>query len=159
MAKIVCIYYSWAGNSKEAAEAVRETTGCPVFHLEPVRQYSSDYRMCCDEARDEKTRQLRPECKKYPDCIGDYDTIVLCYPCWWGTLPMFFWTMLEKYDLKGKKILPLCCNGGSRMGKSEDDLKKLCPGAIIAPGLPIPDGTVSGRKDEISAWLKRNGAC
>lgn len=29
--------------------------------------------------------------------LDDYDTIILGYPCWWGTMPMVYYTFLESY--------------------------------------------------------------
>ena len=52
-------------------------------------------------------------------------------------MPMCMFTLLEKYDLTGKTIIPFCTNEGSGMGSSERDLKKLCAGATIKAGLSI----------------------
>ena len=50
-------------------------------------------------------------------------------------MPMCMFTLLEKYDLTGKTLIPFCTNEGSGMGGSERDLKNLCKGATVKPGL------------------------
>ena len=69
--------------------------------------------------------------------MDSYDTVILIYPNWWGTLPQPLFTFLEEYDFSGKTILSLCTHGGSRMGRSEQDIAALCPGANLIEGLAV----------------------
>ena len=71
-------------------------------------------------------------------------------------MPMCVWSFLEHYDFSGKKIIPFCTNEGSGMGASERDLKKLCPGAQIAQGLPIIGNQVYEKEKQIEAWALKN---
>ena len=71
------------------------------------------------------------------ESIDEYDTIILGYPNWWGTMPMVCYTFLESYDFTGKTIIPFCTNEGSGMGSSVRFIKKLCPGATVEDGTPI----------------------
>ncbi len=43
------------------------------------------------------------------------------------------------------------------MGRSESDIKKLCPGAKVGKGLPIRGGGVQKAENDISAWLRESG--
>lgn len=156
MSKTLCVFYSWAGNSREVSGIVGQSTGADVFELSPLRQYSSDYKTCCKEAEAEKRNGERPGLKALPDMEG-YDAVVLCYPCWWGTMPMFFWTLLESCDTSGRRILPVCCNGGSGMGRSVSDIRELCPGSQVCDGLPVPDGKVAENRERITSWLAEQG--
>jgi hypothetical protein len=70
--------------------------------------------------------------------MGQYGTVFLCYPNWWGTLPMGGGgTFLEAYDFSGKTIYRLVTHGGSRFGRNLEDIKKLCPKAAVGEGLSI----------------------
>ena len=71
------------------------------------------------------------------ESIDEYDTIILGYPNWWGTMPMVCYTFLESYDFTGKRIIPFCTNEGSGMGSSVRFIKKLCPGATVEDGISI----------------------
>jgi flavodoxin len=57
--------------------------------------------------------------------------IYLGYPNWWGTMPMVVFAFLEAYDFAGKTIVPFFTHEGSGMGRSENDIRKLCTEASI----------------------------
>ena len=91
-----------------------------------------------------------------PESIDEYDTIILAYPNYWGTMPMAVFTFLEAFDFTGKTILPLCTNEGSGMGGSERDIKKTCPGADVKAGLPITGSQAANSKVSVQKWLSAN---
>ena len=99
-----------------------------------MQDYAADYYACTDQAKAELQQNARPALKRLPEHLEQYDTIFVGYPNWWGTMPMALFTLLEGIDLSGKRILPFCTNEGSGMGRSESDLRKLCPGAIVEQG-------------------------
>ena len=125
------------GNTQVVAEKLKELTGADIFKIEQVNEYSKDYYTCTQEAQRDQKTNARPELKHYLESIDDYDEIYLCYPNFWGTMPMAVWTFLENYDFSNKIIKPLCTHEGSGMGRSESDIKKLCPNAKIESGLAI----------------------
>ncbi len=143
------------GNTEVVAKMIEKLTGGELFKIDPVKIYSQDYTTCTNEAQAELRAGARPELRSYPDSLDAYDTIILCYPNWWGTMPMPVWTFLEKYDFSGKTILPLCTHEGSGMGQSESDIKRLCPGAKVEKGLAIRGGGVNSAENDIVAWLNK----
>lgn len=145
------------GNTEIAAKKIKEMTGGVIFKIDPVKKYSEDYHICTDEAKQELRANVRPELSEKLDSIDDFETIILGYPSWWGTMPMPVWTFLDSYNFSGKTILPLCTHEGSGMGSSERDIKKLCPDAKLQKGLAIRGGSVKSAGKEIEAWLKKNG--
>ena len=108
-----------------------------VFQIDTTYEYSKSYMTCIEEAKQELHDQARPEVKNPLESIEEYDTIILGYPNWWGTMPMVCYTFLESYDFTGKKIVPFCTNEGSGMGSSVRFIKKLCPTAEVMDGMPI----------------------
>jgi flavodoxin len=142
------------GNTEIAAKKLQDLTSGSLFKIDPVNEYSEDYHTCTEEAQKELRADARPELSKYLDSIDGYDTIILGFPNWWGTMPMPVWSFLERYDFSGKTILPLCTNEGSGMGKSEADMKKLCPGANVKRGLAIQGSGVSHADREIEGWIQ-----
>ncbi|HBC91497.1 MAG TPA: flavodoxin [Pelotomaculum sp.] len=145
------------GNTEVAAKMIEKLTDGELFKIDPLKKYSPDYHTCTDEAKDELRRNARPELKSYPDSLNSYDTIILGYPNWWGTMPMPVWTFLEKYDFSGKIILPFCTHEGSEMGCSEGDIKKACPGAKVKKGLAIHGADVKNAENGMERWLKSHG--
>jgi flavodoxin len=70
-------------------------------------------------------------------------------------MPVF--TFLEEYDFAGKTIIPFCTHEGSRMGRSEGDIKKLCPKSHVLSGLPIKGSGAHNAEQDVSHWLQRLG--
>ena len=144
------------GNTEIVAEMIKDITGGDLFEIETVKEYSLDYHKCIDEARKELHEDERPELRSFIESIKQYDTIFVGYPNWWGTMPMAVFTFLEHYDLTGKIILPFCTNEGSGMGSSERDLKRICKGATIKPGLSIHGVEAKESEAKVVAWLNKS---
>lgn len=66
-------------------------------------------------------------------------------------MPMCMFTLLEKYDLTGKTIIPFCTNEGSGMGGSERDLKNLCKGATVKVGLSVHGAESANSEQKVAA--------
>lgn len=141
------------GNTEVAAQMIQERTGGDLFRLEPVQAYPYGYNACIAQAQDEQRRDARPELKAYPDSLEGYDTIYLGFPNYWGTMPMCVCTFLEHFDFTGKTIRPFCTHEGSGMGRSEADIRRLCPGAKVERGLAIHGAAVARAGTAIEKWL------
>lgn len=141
------------GNTEVAAGMLQQLTGADLFQLEPVHEYPKSYNACIGEAQADQRRDARPELKRYPESLDGYDTIYLGYPNYWGTMPMPVFTFLEHFDFSGKTILPFCTHEGSGLGRSERDIKRLCPGASVKPGLALHGGSVRNALPALQAWL------
>ena len=144
------------GNTEIVAEFIQKAVGGDLFEVQTVKPYSEDYYACIEEAQKELRANARPEIKSYPENVDGYDVIFVGFPNWWGTMPMAMFTLLEKYDLTGKKIVPFCTNEGSGMGSSERDLAKLCKGANVMRGLSIHGAEVAQSEKQVAEWAKRN---
>lgn len=68
-------------------------------------------------------------------------------------MPTIVMTFLESYDFTNKHIYPICSHEGSGMGRSESDLKKLCPNSIVHKGLSIHGSHVDGCRQQLERWL------
>jgi flavodoxin len=160
--KILVAFFSWSGNAKVLAGQIAQETGGDLFEIKTVTPYPEGWNECITLARDEQNRNARPALSGSITNMAQYDTVVLCYPNWWGTLPMGVFTFLEAYDFTGKTIYPLVTHGGSRFGRSLDDLKKLCPRAVIGEGIEVSafdsnpkDATrVTSPNRSVTSWLR-----
>lgn len=169
MSKILTVYYSrkgenyWngsiknlaKGNTEVVAEMIQKAVGGDLFEVETVKTYAADYYACIDEAKAELRAKQRVAVKNFKDDLADYDTIFVGYPNWWGTMPMVMFTFLEHYDLTGKKIIPFCTNEGSGMGGSERDVKSICAGATVMPGLSIHGAEAAQSESKVDSWAKK----
>ena len=148
------IVFLQVGNTEVVAKKIRELTGSDLFQIETVKSYPEDYNETTTVAKKEQNENARPELTRTVDGMDDYDVIYLGYPNWWGTMPMAEHTFLESYDFAGKTIIPFCTHEGSAMGRSEGDIKKLCPKAKVLSGLAIKGGSVNKSDEKIAAWCK-----
>ena len=117
--------YIKVGNTEIAVGKIRELIDADTFKIEMKEPYSPVYMTCIDEAKKDLRAKARPALVSMPDSVDAYDTVILAYPNYWGTMPMAVFTFLENFDFSGKTILPLCTNEGSGMGGSERDIKNI----------------------------------
>ena len=142
------------GNTEVVAEKAAAYTGADLFKVEPVKPYSADYNTCIEQAKKDLQSGVRPEVVAMPENMSQYDLVTVMYPNYWGTMPMHMFTVLEQINFEGKTVRPVCTHEGSGMGRSEADLQKCCPGAVIKKGLAIQGSSV-GRCDAVlKKWLE-----
>ena len=149
--------YVKVGNTEIVCGIMKELIQADSFKIEMKEPYSPVYMTCIEQAKKDLRDKARPELVSYPDSIDEYDTVVLAYPNYWGTMPMAVVTFLERYNFDGKTILPLCTNEGGGMGGSEKDIKKYAPGADVKKGLSITGSQAANSKSDVQKWLAANG--
>ena len=133
--KVLVAYFSHSGNTREMARQIAEATNGDLFEIVPQSAYPAQYDAVMAQAKREIGRGYRPALKgRLPD-IGAYDVIFVGSPCWWGT------------------VAPFMTHGGSRMGRSEEDIGKLCHGATLLGGLPVRGSAVKGSLDAVGKWI------
>ena len=149
--------YVKTGNTEIVVNKIKELIDADTFKIEMKHPYSPAYMTCIEEAKKDLQAKARPELVTLPASVSQYDTVILAYPNYWGTMPMAVYTFLEAFDFTGKTILPLCTHEGSGMGGSERELKKVCPGATLKKGLPIGGGSAGSSDAAVKRWLADNG--
>ena len=149
--------YVKVGNTEIVCNLIKDIIPADMFKIEMKQPYSPVYMTCIDEAKKDLREKARPELVGYLDSIEEYETIILAYPNYWGTIPMAVATFLERYDFTCKTILPLCTNEGSGMGGSERTIGQCAPGAVIKKGLPITGSDAANSGNNIKRWLTANG--
>jgi flavodoxin len=144
------------GNTEVVAGMIQEITGGDMFKIDTVKDYPADYTQTTRVAQDELSAKARPELKAKVDNMDEYDTIILGYPNWWGSMPMAVYTFIEEYDFSGKTILPYCTHEGSGLGGTEREIARECPKATVRSGLSILGTNAGSAKKSMESWLKKN---
>ena len=156
--KALVAYFSWSGNTASVAKAIAGALGADLFEIKTAKPYPTDYNATLDVAKAEQGRNARPELAAHVQAMGQYDTVFLGYPNWWGTIPMALCTFLEKHDLSGKRVIPFVTHGGSSFGRSLSDIRKLAPKANLEEkGLSLSGSSASGAGSRVSSWLEGLG--
>lgn len=155
--KVLVAFFSYGGNTRMLAETAARYTGGDLFRIETEKSYSEDYDTCLKETAREMEENARPALASHVVHMEEYDVVLLGYPIWWGSMPMAVNTFLEEYDFKGKVIAPFCTHGGSGLGSSVEDLKKICPEAEAAEGLAVYGSKADQSEDQVKEWLDKLG--
>jgi Flavodoxins len=155
--KVLVVYYSRSGNTREIANQIHALAGGDIVELQTVNPYPAEYRATTEQAKQELQSGYKPPLKTKISNIASYDVVIVGSPCWWGTFASPVWTFLSGYNLVGKTIAPFMTHEGSGLGRSESDLAKLCPRSRRLEGLAIRGGSVKTAQKDVESWLKRIG--
>lgn len=155
--RTLVLYFSATGNTKAVAEKIAELTGADIYEIVPAEPYTADdldYNVSdCRANREMNDASARPAIGSDSIDVSGYDTVMIGYPIWWGTMPRIINTFLDTYDLSGKVILPFCTSGGSGVSQSVSDIRSVEPDADVRAGLRARNAQDSG----IESWLNENG--
>ncbi|MBR1744143.1 MAG: hypothetical protein IJ733_20240, partial [Lachnospiraceae bacterium] len=146
------------GNSELLSEMLENATGYPSYAIKTKKKYSSGYGATVSEAKKEMDENTPSELEKDIPELSDYDTIILVYPLWWGTLQMPVQTFLEENDLNGKTVYSLVTHGGSGFGSAIQDTGKYTKAEVSSENLSVYDDEVTDALSEVVSWVKRIAA-
>lgn len=155
--KALVVYFSHSGNTRVVAEQIARAAGADILEIVPENPYPTAYNAVVDQAKKEIEAGYRPAIATPIPDLASYDTVFVGSPCWWYTIAPPVATFLEECDLRGKTVAPFMTHEGSRMGRSVDDIRKLCPASTVTEGLPVRGGSVAGAAPEVEKWLTKIG--
>lgn len=150
---VLVAYFSQTGTTRAVAKKIRKLTGGDLLQIKPKKKYTSNYDKLVKIAKKEIDKNTRPKMTTAAKNIRSYDVIYVGYPIWWHTTPRVVNTFLEKYNLKGKTVIPFCTSGGSEIDESLPALRKSAKGATIKEGYTADSGSTA----EIRKWLTEIG--
>lgn len=158
MSKILVAYFSASGVTKNAAEKLAKAANADLFEIKPVRPYT-DADLDWTDKKSRSTIEMndlssRPEIAKKCENMGSYDVVFVGFPIWWYVEPRIIDTFIDSYDFSGKTVIPFATSGGSGLGKTAENFKKLLGENVI-----VKDGKMLTRasKNDVSGWVKSLG--
>ena len=156
MKKILVAYFSASGETKKLAKTIAGVTGGDLFEIAPQVPYTAadlDWMDAGSRSTVEmKDKKSRPAIAGQVQDMGQYETVFVGFPIWWYQAPRIIETFLESYDFTGKKVVPFATSGGSGLGKTEDNLKAVCPAAQWLPGKRLRSGESAGA---VQGWVDK----
>lgn len=155
--KVLIVYFSRTGNTREVARHIHKRTGGDMLELKTAHSYPDAYRATTEQAKREQEENFRPTLTADVESVQPYDVIFIGYLNWWGTMPMALFTFLEKHDFAGKTLVPFCTHEGSALGRGPRDIAGLCPDAKIVDGLAVRGSDASKAQADVDQWLRRIG--
>jgi flavodoxin len=143
------------GNTEVLARMISGRIDCDVHRIEAVDPYPDDYDKTVARNIREQEAGARPAIADLPSSIERYDTVLLASPIWNVRAPMIMSTFTEKFDFRGKTVLPITTYAMSGLGTTERDYRTSCPGVTIGEGLAVRGEEVRDADADIQAWLRR----
>ena len=158
MRKILVTYFSAGGVTKGVAEKLARAAGAELFEIVPEQAYTDeDLNWNNRQSRSSvemNDKASRPAIAGKVENMEEYDTVFIGFPIWWYVAPTIINTFLESYHFSGKTIIPFATSGGSGMGRTNENLKPSCPGAVLMPGKML-NGSLS--ETELKNWVENIG--
>lgn len=131
MSKKLVAYFSASGVTAKVADMLADAVGADIHEIKPKIPYTkADLNWMDKKSRstiEMNDKTIRPEIDESNVKIEDYDVIFLGFPIWWYVAPTIINTFLEQYDFSGKKIILFATSGGSKFGKTAEELRVSVP--------------------------------
>ena len=131
MGKTLVAYFSASGVTAKVADKLADALGADIYEIRPEVAYTkADLNWMDKKSRSSiemNDKTIRPAIVDQNARIDEYNTIFLGFPIWWYVAPTIINTFLESYDFSGKKIILFATSGGSRFGKTVEELKVSVP--------------------------------
>ena len=154
MSKKLVAYFSASGVTAKVADMLADAIGADIHESQPKVPYTKAVLNWMDKnsrsSIEMADKKIRPEIAESNVRIEEYDVVFLGFPIWWYVAPTIINTFLEKYDFSGKKIVLFATSGGSKFGKTVEELK-----VSVADNVEIIEGKLlNGRQsiDTIKSW-------
>jgi flavodoxin len=139
--KALVVFYSRSGNTRKAAEAIAEATGCDLEEIVDKKSRSGPlgYLLAGRDALFRMLTSIR-ESQKDPSI---YDLVIVGTPVWSFTLPPPVRAYLSRHKDELRKAAFFCTHGGSGGKGAFGEMERLCgkkPEAV----LEIKENEVAG---------------
>ena len=154
MSKKLVAYFSASGVTAKVADMLADAVGADIYEIRPEVPYTkADLNWMDKKSRstiEMNDKTIRPALADKNAKIDQYDIIFIGFPIWWYVAPTIINTFLEKYDFSGKKIILFATSGGSKFGKTVEELKV----SVSADAEIIEGKLLNGRQSiaAIKAW-------
>lgn len=127
MSKKLVAYFSASGVTAKVADMLADAVGADIYEIRPEVPYTkADLNWMDKKSRSSiemNDKTIRPTLADKDANVEQYDTIFLGFPIWWYKAPTIINTFLESYDFTGKRIILFATSGGSKFGKTVEELK------------------------------------
>ena len=147
MSKTLVAYFSASGVTKKTAEKLAAAANADSFEISPVQPYT-DEDLDWTDKKSRSTIEMndpssRPAIAEKLENMGGYDIVFVGFPVWWYVEPRIIDTFLDSYDFSGKTVVPFATSGGSSLGKTADNFRK-----ILGKNVTVKNGRLLNRASE-----------
>ena len=152
--KTLVAYFSASGVTAKAAKNLAAAANADLFEIVPAQPYTrADLNWMDKKSRstvEMNDRSCRPAIASKVADMAQYDRVFVGFPVWWYREPSIIDTFLEQYDFAGKTLIPFCTSGGSGLGETAENYRRLAPGAKVLEGKRL---THRDSADTLRDWV------
>ena len=130
--KTLVVYFSAEGHTARVAREFAESIGADVFEIVPEEPYTNadiNWRNPLSRCNKEKFGKKDVPVAGRVETFGDYDTVYIGFPIWYGCAPNVVNTFCKDYDWTGKTVKIFATSGGSGIGRTAEKLQPYVKGA------------------------------
>ncbi|MDR1115330.1 MAG: hypothetical protein LBL33_04140 [Tannerella sp.] len=152
--KVLIVYYSHSGKTKEVAEIIARQTSGTLYRIETVKDYSSISVFHALSAKKELESGNLPELSTAIPDISGYDLIIVGSPVWRHTVATPVVSFLAQCDFGEKPVAAYATNKGN-VGSFFTLFEEKVRNARLLPGEEFHNN-LSGKDElsqKISKWL------
>ena len=144
-----------SGSVEYLAQQIQQNTGADMVRIQTATPYPGNFNDLAAQAQEEVRNNVHPQLSTNIENFDDYDVVFVGYPIWWYQMPMAMYSFFDKYDFKGKTLIPFSSHGGSGWSGSLDMIKGLEPEATMVEGFSVSRTQSASSAENIRTWLGR----
>ena len=152
--KVLVVYYSLTGNTKDIAERIQKKTQADVYEIKTAEEIKTNPWFYLKARAQLKEGKYPALAGALPD-FSKYDWVFVGFPVWWYTAATPGLSFLDKADFKGRKVVPFSTQG-SNAGTFLKDFTAQAKNADIQPAESfnnLPDKYDAAVDNKIAVWL------
>lgn len=158
---VLVTFFSGTGRTETVAEYVSSLSGGTLSEIVPETPYTADDLNYSDSnSRSNKEHAdsaSRPAISGIIENFGDYETIFIGHPIWYGDAPRIIQTFLEKYSFEGKAVYTFSTSASSSGTSAFADLTTLYPDINLIDNLHLTSSWLSNAETLVNEWLVKIG--
>lgn len=143
------------GSVEYLAQLIQQNTGADMVRIQTSAPYPGNFDDLAEQANKERQQGERPQLSTDIKNFDDYDIVFIGYPIWWYQMPMPMYSFFDKYDFKGKTLIPFSSHGGSGWSGSLSVIKNMEPEATMITGFSVSRERSANSAGDVRSWLKQ----
>lgn len=150
--KILTVYYSNCGNTKNVAKHLQSIVGGDLIEIELIEKYPNNIFKMSNFVRKQLKNGYLPEIKGVD--ISNYDVIFVGSPIWGFSISLPIQTFLKNNNFENKTLIPFfTCSGGIKKSKVINEVKNFTNTKNIKNPIFMFENGIFLIKEQIIKWL------
>ena len=158
--KTLVVFYSASGNTARVAKDIADAAGADLFEIVPTEIYTNadlnwtDSNSRVSREHDDESLRDVPLTTTEVENWGEYDTVFIGYPIWWGIAAWPVDGFVKANDFTGKTVIPFATSSSSGMGRSGSLLAEMAGTGAWQDGQRFSSGVSTA---DVQNWVSGLG--